>query len=238
MVYAEIDKNSELLWGARNNTEFIRFGRSIGERTRKNAKEDEVPAWEKDTNATFGYGEITKGAFTSLLSYMQDFEKQIKDHCKEEGVDIKKLPFKPEEYVLQTRKSTFLDIGSGFGKPNFHAALQVFPKESIGVEVVEARVCYSIDQKYKFEEQYMGLKAKREKEQNSKSKISQVEDTINNDEVIKQLKKIAKEVDILESSLVDVSMIKGNLKTLQKIRHDINNKMAKLTSGNSNIVAS
>ena len=49
MVYAEIDKNSELLWGARNNTEFIRFGGSIGERTRKNAKEDEVPAWEKDT---------------------------------------------------------------------------------------------------------------------------------------------------------------------------------------------
>lgn len=78
----------------------------------------------------------------------------------------------------------------------------------------------------------MNLKAKREKEQNSKSKISEVEDTINNDEQIKQLKKIAKEVDILESSLVDVSMIKGNLKTLQKIRHDLQNKMAKLTSGN------
>lgn len=68
-----------------------------------------------------------------------------------------------DEYKLTTLKSTFLDIGSGFGKPNFHAALQIFPKESLGVEVVEARVSYSIDQKYKFEEYYTRL---REKKQN------------------------------------------------------------------------
>jgi hypothetical protein len=76
MVYAEIDKNSELLWSARVNSEFIRFGTSIGERTRKNAKtEEEGPAWEKETNATFGYGEITRGAFTNLLSHLQDFDR-------------------------------------------------------------------------------------------------------------------------------------------------------------------
>jgi hypothetical protein len=67
---------------------------------------------------------------------------------------VKRLPFKPEEYNMLPNKSTFLDIGSGFGKPNFHAAMQVFPKESIGVEVVEARVVYSIDQKYMFEDQH------------------------------------------------------------------------------------
>lgn len=69
---------------------------------------------------------------------------------------------KPEEYNFVSRKSTFLDIGSGFGKPNFHAAMQVYPKESIGVEVVAARVGYSVDQKYKFEEHYIRLKSRRQ----------------------------------------------------------------------------
>lgn len=90
-----------MLWGARNSKEFIRFGHSIGERTRKSLKtEDEEPTWEKETNASFGYGEITRGAFTSFLSYLQDFDRKIREHCKEEGIEIKKLPFKPEEYVL------------------------------------------------------------------------------------------------------------------------------------------
>jgi hypothetical protein len=58
MVYAEIDKNSDLLWSARTNQEFIRFG---GLRTRRNAKaEEEGPKWERESNATFGYGEITR----------------------------------------------------------------------------------------------------------------------------------------------------------------------------------
>jgi tRNA G46 methylase TrmB len=38
-----------------------------------------------------------------------------------------------------------LDIGSGFGKPNFHVALQVYPKYSLGIEVVPARVIYCMD---------------------------------------------------------------------------------------------
>jgi len=114
-----------------------------------------------------------------------------------------------------------LDIGSGFGKPNFHAALQVFPKESIGVEVVEARVCYTISQKCDFEERYNAMKVKREKTLLASAKVSKEEDEGNSEEQIKQLKKISKEVDMLESSLTNISMIKGNLKTLQKIRHDL-----------------
>ena len=62
MVYSEIDKNSDLLWSARNNTELIRFGGSNGQRTRRNTKSDEPegPIWDRETNATFGYGEITR----------------------------------------------------------------------------------------------------------------------------------------------------------------------------------
>jgi hypothetical protein len=72
------------------------------------------------------------------------------------------------------------------------------------------------------------MKVKREKSLLAVSKVSPEEDEGNSEEQIKQLKKITKEVDMLESSLTNVSMIKGNLKTLQKIRHDLQNKMTKL----------
>jgi len=46
-------------------------------------------------------------------------------------------------YDMSAEKdSTFLDIGSGFGKPVFHSAIQT-SCESIGVEIVPARVNFS-----------------------------------------------------------------------------------------------
>ena len=65
------------------------------------------------------------------------------------------------------------------------------------------------------------MKVKREKTLLASAKVSKEEDEGNSEEQIKQLKKISKEVDMLESSLTNISMIKGNLKTLQKIRHDL-----------------
>ena len=55
----------------------------------------------------------------------------------------KKLPFPLDEYNL-TSKSTFLDIGSGFGKPVFHASMQTYCI-SKGIEVVPARVAFCVD---------------------------------------------------------------------------------------------
>lgn len=56
----------------------------------------------------------------------------------------------PERYNMSSKAgSTFLDIGSGFGKPVFHAALQT-ACESYGVEIVPARVSFCEDQKYNF----------------------------------------------------------------------------------------
>lgn len=69
-------------------------------------------------------------------------------------MEVKKLPYKLEDYKLVTDISTFLDIGSGFGKPNFHVAMQVYPRESIGVEIVPARVAFTLDQKMNFDEYY------------------------------------------------------------------------------------
>ena len=53
--------------------------------------------------------------------------------------------------MAKENNSSFLDIGSGFGKPNFHAAMQAGVK-SIGVEVVPARVMFTMDKKYHLEE--------------------------------------------------------------------------------------
>ena len=55
----------------------------------------------------------------------------------------KDLPFPLTEYNL-THASTFLDIGSGFGKPVFHASMQAYCR-SKGIEVVPARVIFSMD---------------------------------------------------------------------------------------------
>lgn len=87
-------------------------------------------------------------------------------------MELSKLPFDLKEYRLESERSTFLDIGSGFGKPNFHAAMQVYPKESIGIEIVPARVNYTMDQKFEFERLYL----QNEKKENKASNRLQMKD--------------------------------------------------------------
>jgi cyclopropane fatty-acyl-phospholipid synthase-like methyltransferase len=65
-----------------------------------------------------------------------------------------KLPYSIDEYNMNTANgSAFLDIGSGFGKPVFHAAMQT-GCPSIGVEIVPARVSFCQDQKYSMQDYY------------------------------------------------------------------------------------
>ena len=55
------------------------------------------------------------------------------------------LPYPIEEYNMAAeRGSSFLDIGSGFGKPPFHASMQT-ACPSVGIEIVEARVMVAND---------------------------------------------------------------------------------------------
>ena len=118
-VYQMIDKDAELLWSHRNESEIIRGSRAKSTRSNlKNDAREQESKWEKETDAQFGYGEITKGAFMNLVSVMQRSSETL--FPTEEL--RKELPFPLEEYNL-TSESTFLDIGSGFGKPVFHASL-------------------------------------------------------------------------------------------------------------------
>lgn len=99
----------------------------------------------EDPTAQVSYGETTRGAFQRLVTKLQS----IADHWSEDP--LAQLPFGKEEYNL-TSKSTFLDIGSGFGKPVFHASLQT-NCQSMGIEVQEVRVFASNDLKYFFTEE-------------------------------------------------------------------------------------
>jgi hypothetical protein len=118
-VYGEIDKSSNLYWSHKNESQLLNDRRNKNTRSRhsEEAKQEEGK-WEKETDAQFGYGEITKGALKNLLTTLQVATDTI---LADEEVR-KDLPFPLEEYNL-SHKSTFLDIGSGFGKPVFHASM-------------------------------------------------------------------------------------------------------------------
>jgi len=70
---------------------------------------------------------------------------------------VSDLPYPLNEYNMEAaHNSSFLDIGSGFGKPVFHAAMQTGCL-SLGIEIVPARVAFSDDQKYNFADYYRKL---------------------------------------------------------------------------------
>jgi len=78
-VYLEIDKFSNLTWSMRDNFEFINNGRS-NTRSRISDKDKEDSAkWQQETNAQLGYGEITRGALTNLLSIFQNAGRFIEE---------------------------------------------------------------------------------------------------------------------------------------------------------------
>lgn len=113
--------------------------------TRTSAEADkEDYDWQRDSTAQIGYGEITKGAMQKFLTILQNIDSYFTPEQEEE------LAFSKEEYRL-TKDSAFIDIGSGFGKPVFHAAMQV-GCYSKGIEIVPARVTFCIDFIYEYEE--------------------------------------------------------------------------------------
>lgn len=129
-LYKKIDESSHLLWNHEN---------SLGVKKRRSEiqTEDNQLKWkDRDTTQT-GYGEITMGSMTNMFNLFQNVSLILHDYHPEVSHNIIK------EYDLSD-KSAFLDIGSGFGKPNFHAALQT-GCISKGIEVVPARAEYCID---------------------------------------------------------------------------------------------
>jgi len=140
-LYKKVDSCSSLLWSHDNHI--------TGKRLRsENDQEDNKLNWKNRETTQTGYGEIALGSMTSLLNLFQNISKLIQYHCEKSEEFKELLLFEPEEYNMN-KDSSFLDIGSGFGKPVFHSALQVgcFSK---GVEVVPARAEFCLDFFYEF----------------------------------------------------------------------------------------
>ena len=76
-----------------------------------------------------GYGEISKAGFHKILTYMQN---DVDDELK------------------ITSNSSFIDIGSGFGKAVFHAKIVANVKTSDGVEYVSTRHIKAMELLQKF----------------------------------------------------------------------------------------
>jgi SAM-dependent methyltransferase len=89
-------------------------------RVKKNESPDTVSA---------GYGEITKAGFHKVLTYLQE---EVDDNLK------------------LTKDSSFIDIGSGFGKTVFHTKIVANVHTSDGVEYVGSRYTKSMELFQKF----------------------------------------------------------------------------------------
>jgi 16S rRNA G527 N7-methylase RsmG len=82
------------------------------------------------------------------MSNLLDLLQSISTHENINELNVSNAKY----YDMNASKgSTFIDIGSGFGKPVFHAAMQT-ACPSYGVEIVPARVLFCEDQKYNFME--------------------------------------------------------------------------------------
>lgn len=137
-LYKKIDSISSLLWSHDNHI--------TGKRLRsEHDAEDNKLNWKNKETTQTGYGEISMASMTNLFNLFQNADKLIEFKAKELNLSNK---IDAKSFNM-TKDSYFLDIGSGFGKPVFHSAIQIGCK-SHGIEVVPARVEFCLDFFYEF----------------------------------------------------------------------------------------
>ena len=127
----------------RDSHHFVNTGRRNTRNMISDKDKDESTKWQQDSNAQLGYGEITKvsnseksksnpmypccfvqGALTNLISIFQNAGRFIEEDPELMQKLLKTTPYRIGDYNMTSQnESSFLDIGSGFGKPVFHAAM-------------------------------------------------------------------------------------------------------------------
>lgn len=170
-LYKKIDQGSSLIWDHENQL-------TRGKRTRSEVGTDDKELfWKNKETTQTGYGEITQGSTLQLLNLFQNVSTFLEYKSSADKTFKNSLIHAPKDYNL-TYNSLFLDIGSGFGKPVFHAALQI-GCESLGIEVVPARVEFCVDFYYELVDMNDSLDNEHDDHDNSTDKISKNSD--NND---------------------------------------------------------
>lgn len=150
-VYRRIDKKTFLDWGLTSDwsVDGPRKRRSIGgdgDRTEEasgaaTAKRIKVETEEEDGNAASeGYGEMTEGSIEKLFLLLRELSSAELDA----PLPVR-TPVKGESRVDAwsgldlCEESTFIDVGSGYGKVVFHAALSAKVSKAVGIEYVPSR---------------------------------------------------------------------------------------------------
>ena len=110
--------------------------------------ENSVPTARSKSNIDFensaseGYGEMTEGSMERLFSFLEHMDE------KEHETFAVMTPLKNSKncvsssqvsYKLVPKESTFVDVGSGYGKVVFHAKLGAQFSYAVGIEYVESR---------------------------------------------------------------------------------------------------
>ena len=124
-VYKMLDRKAVLYWSHED--------RILGKRLRSENLESAELDYKCLETAQVGYGEISLGSTQQMFNIMM----QISALIYKNSFLQKYIQGNPEDYNLGP-DSYFLDIGSGFGKPNFHASL-ISGCSSMGIEVVPVR---------------------------------------------------------------------------------------------------
>ena len=161
-LYKAIDKSSNLLWSHENHI--------TGARTSRSDKKQ--LAWLNKDTTQIGYGEISMYSMTNLMNLFQNASILIKDYIDKGKLLNNSLKYQNVEDYNMNQNSFFLDIGSGFGKPVFHAAFQVGCK-SVGYEVVPARVEFCLDFYYEFLDGKDFFKVNSKKSNNDDSTVEE-----------------------------------------------------------------
>ncbi|KAK3241184.1 hypothetical protein CYMTET_49030 [Cymbomonas tetramitiformis] len=142
-VYRNLDKRSYLVWGLTSDwsVDAPRRIRRLKEASKNDAQPDASTPTDKKCDdpsarddSSEGYGEMTAGSIERLLQLLQGLEGCL-PVVRTAG---RSSQLSPKEFNL-TAASSFVDIGSGYGKVVMHTKLSVGVKSALGVEYVESR---------------------------------------------------------------------------------------------------
>ena len=157
-VYRYIDKKTYLDWGLTSDwlVEGPRKRRSIGcegsetpeaksaEASPIKKAKTETPG-EEENAASEGYGEMTEGSIERLLQLLQELSTADLDSPLPLRTPVKGQPAWASNGLDLCEESSFVDIGSGYGKVVFHAALSAKVSKSLGIEYVPSRATKALE---------------------------------------------------------------------------------------------
>ena len=157
-VYRYIDKKTYLDWGLTSDwsVDGSRRGRrgTIAVSEDEDAKTPETSPVKKariekpgeDENAASeGYGEMTEGSIERLLQFLSELSTAELDSPPPSRTAGEGSPGRDWKELDLCETSSFVDIGSGYGKVVLHAALSAKVSKALGIEYVPSRATKALE---------------------------------------------------------------------------------------------